>query len=271
MDNNKKQEILVESPEKNLELTNLSIGYATGRKNVTVLSSVNASLYKGELVSMLGPNGAGKSTLIKTITGILPPLFGDIKISGRSLNSISAKDLAAKISIVLTDRVEADMLTAETLVSFGRYSYVGWTGRLNQEDYKVIEEAIEITGIQKLRKNFVSRLSDGEKQKVMIARAVAQQTPIMILDEPTAFLDLPNKIMIMRLLKRLARDFSKTILISTHDLELALQTVDKAWLISADKRFFEGTLQELAVNGSIQKAFPQVEFDQNSGKFIFSV
>jgi iron complex transport system ATP-binding protein len=163
------------------------------------------------------------------------------------------------------------MLSAETLVSFGRHPYTGWTGRLNQKDYKAIEEAIEITGIQKLRKNFVSRLSDGEKQKVMIARAVAQQTPIMILDEPTAFLDLPNKVMIMRLLKNLAKEFSKTILISTHDLELALQTADKAWLISSDKKFYQGTPDELAANGSIHKTFPQVEFDKTSGKFIFFV
>ena len=271
MDNTKKQKILVENPETILELTNLGIGYKVGRKDITVLNSVNALLCKGELVSILAPNGAGKSTLIKTITGILPSLGGEIKILRRSLNSISAKDLAAKISIVLTDRVDADMLSVETLVSFGRYPYTGWTGRLNQEDFRAIEEAIEITGIQKLRNNFVSRLSDGEKQKVMIARAVAQQTPIMILDEPTAFLDLPNKVMIMRLLKKLAKDFSKTILISTHDLELALQTADKTWLISSDKKFYQGTPDELAANGSIHKTFPQVEFDKNSGKFIFSV
>src|SRR6185312_14485122 len=127
--------------------------------------------------------------------------------------NISVKDIASYISIVLTDRVEADMLSVETLISFGRYPYTGWTGRLSQEDYKAVDEAIEITGIQKLRKNLIARLSDGEKQKVMIARAVAQRTPIMILDEPTAFLDLPNKIMIMRLLRKLVTDFHKAILI----------------------------------------------------------
>ena len=254
-----------------LELMNLGIGYHVGGKKVSVVNSINTSLHKGELVCILAPNGAGKSTLLKTITGILPSLNGEIKILGEILNSIPAKDLAAKISIVLTDRVEADMLSVETLVSFGRYPYTGWKGKLSKEDDKIIEAAIEITGLQKLRKSFVSRLSDGEKQKVMIARAVAQQTPIMILDEPTAFLDLPNKVMIMRLLKRLTREFSKTILISTHDLEMAIQTADKAWLISSDGQFYQGTPKELADNGSIHRTFPQVEFDKNSGKFIFSV
>ena len=261
----------MESPGAILQLTSLQVGYRIAGKGKTILNPVTTSLQKGELVSLLAPNGAGKSTLIKTITGIIPSLGGEINILGKNITSISAKDIASYISIVLTDRVEADMLSVETLISFGRYPYTGWTGRLSMEDNKAVEEAIEITGIQKLRKNLITRLSDGEKQKVMIARAVAQQTPIMILDEPTAFLDLPNKIMIMRLLRKLVTDFNKAILISTHDLELALQVADRAWLISSEGQFYQGTPKELAANGSIHQVFSQVEFDKNTGKFIFSV
>lgn len=201
----------------------LTVGYRGHR----VVEDISLSLPCGRLVCLLGPNGAGKSTLLRTLCGFQPPIAGTVTISGNNITTMSAAEVARLVSVVLTDRPLTPSLTAAEMVGMGRAPYTGFWGRLSDDDRRLISEAMQTVGVDSLATRRMGRLSDGERQKVMIAKALAQHTPVIVLDEPTAFLDYPSKVAVMKTLARLAHDESKTILMSTHDLELAAQLGDE--------------------------------------------
>lgn len=201
----------------------LTVGYRGHR----VVEDISLSLPCGRLVCLLGPNGAGKSTLLRTLCGFQPPIEGTVTISGSDITTMSAAEVARLVSVVLTDRPLTPSLTAAEMVGMGRAPYTGFWGRLSDDDRRLVSEAMQTVGIAPLATRRMSRLSDGERQKVMIAKALAQHTPVIVLDEPTAFLDYPSKVAVMKTLARLAHDEGKTILMSTHDLELAAQLGDE--------------------------------------------
>lgn len=201
----------------------LTVGYRGHR----VVEDISLSLPCGRLVCLLGPNGAGKSTLLRTLCGFQPPIAGTVTISGSDITTMSATEVARLVSVVLTDRPLTPSLTAAEMVGMGRAPYTGFWGRLSDDDRRLVSEAMQTVGIAPLATRRMGRLSDGERQKVMIAKALAQHTPVIVLDEPTAFLDYPSKVAVMKTLARLAHDEGKTILMSTHDLELAAQLGDE--------------------------------------------
>ena len=201
----------------------LTVGYRGHR----VVEDISLSLPCGRLVCLLGPNGAGKSTLLRTLCGFQPPIAGTVTISGSDITTMSAAEVARLVSVVLTDRPLTPSLTAAEMVGMGRAPYTGFWGRLSDDDRRLISEAMQTVGVDSLATRRMGQLSDGERQKVMIAKALAQHTPVIVLDEPTAFLDYPSKVAVMKTLARLAHDESKTILMSTHDLELAAQLGDE--------------------------------------------
>ena len=207
-------------------LKKLSIGYRQKTDSRKVLKDINLSIFSGELVCLLGPNGIGKSTLLRTLSGLLPKLSGTIMINGRALEEYSEKELSKQVGVVLTDHPQLRNMRVEELVALGRAPYTNVFGGQSSDDKVFVDEAISLVGIDKLRGRMIRELSDGERQKVMIARALAQQTPVIILDEPTAFLDFPSKVEVMKLLRNLAHDMHKTILLSTHDLDLAVRLAD---------------------------------------------
>lgn len=251
-------------PDKILHTANLSVGY----KDRTVLSSLNLNLNKGQLTCLLGPNGSGKSTLIRTLAGIQKPLLGMVTLQGKSLREVSPKTLAKQLSLVLTDRVTPGNLTVYGLVSLGRFPYTTWMGSLTGEDKDVIQWALEITGTMQFANRHIGELSDGEKQKVMIARALAQQTDLIILDEPTAHLDSPNRIEIFHLLRELVSSGHRAILISTHDIDTAIANADKLWLV-ANQSISQGAPEDLVLDGRLEKAFTKegLSFNYSSGRF----
>ncbi|MDE6191578.1 MAG: ABC transporter ATP-binding protein [Muribaculum sp.] len=255
-----------------IDIRNLVTGYSPGRDPNVVTCGISASLRSGELTCLLGPNGAGKSTLLKTLSSFLPPLDGDITLLGRPLRSYSNTARSRLIGVVLTDRVSLDNMSARELAGLGRTPYTGFWGRLSVDDKAIVDEALELVGISGLADRMVDTLSDGERQKVMIAKALVQQTPVIFLDEPTAFLDYPSKVELMQLLLSLSRDHGKTIFMSTHDIELALLTADKVWLIDKPHGVATGTPEDLALDGSLARYFERegVKFDMSTGMFSVS-
>ena len=206
-----------------ISLSQLSVGYSLSHP---VISDINLELRSGQLACLIGENGIGKSTLLKTLTGFLPKLKGSLLLGNRDIESFSQRELARQVSIVLTQKPDVQNLTIEEIIGLGRSPYTGFFGRLRAEDRKVVDDAIATMGIEKLRERMIHTLSDGERQKVMIAKALAQETPIILLDEPTAFLDFPSKAETFQSLQRMAHERDKLILLSTHDLELAVRFAD---------------------------------------------
>lgn len=249
----------------------LQIGFPAkaGDSPAVVASAINVELRRGQVVCLLGPNGSGKSTLIRTLAGLHPPLAGDIQLEGRNLQDFRAREAATKISTVLTDRLTVGNLSVYEVISFGRSPYTGWFGSLSSEDEQMIQRAIASTGIEALVDRDVLHLSDGERQKVMIARALAQDTSTILLDEPTAHLDLPNRVEIIRLLRDLSGDTRKGILFSTHELDLALRSADRLWLISREGQVVTGTPEDLVLGGDFELVFEQdsFQFDRSTGSF----
>lgn len=240
-------------------LKNLSIGYRTKNSTRIVAEGINATIRSGELTCLLGANGVGKSTLLRTLSAFQPKLGGEIVIRSlesadrsQEIETFSDKELSRIIGVVLTEKPDIRNMTVRELVALGRSPYTGFWGTLHEEDWQVVEEAIDAVRIGSLRERMVHTLSDGERQKVMIAKALAQQTPVIFLDEPTAFLDFPSKVEMMQLLRRLAIEAQKTIFLSTHDFELALQVADRLWLMEKQK-LNVGTSQELAENGALAR------------------
>lgn len=237
--------------KETVKLNNVSIGYK-GRHGIhTVATGITAGINEGELTCLLGRNGVGKSTLLRTLSGFQPKLGGEIFVDGRQLEDHSDRELAQKIGVVLTERPDVQQMTVWDLVALGRSPYTGFWGRLDEADRQEVERAIRHVGITSLTRRQVTTLSDGERQKVMIAKALAQQTPIIYLDEPTAFLDYPSKVETLLLLRHISREDQKTIFLSTHDLDLALQVADRIWLM--DDTLTIGSPRELADEGTLTR------------------
>lgn len=249
-----------------ITLSSLSIGYRLKGGSKVVAGGIDASLHGGELTCLIGANGAGKSTLLKTMAAFLPKLDGHIYIKGKDITEYTNRELSRLVGVVLTSRPEAENMTAGEVVGLGRAPYTGFWGTLGADDKRIVAESMEMVGVTNLAARTVSTLSDGERQKVMIAKALAQQTPVIILDEPTAFLDYPSKVDTLLLLARLARETDKTIFLSTHDLELALQTADSLWLMPGDGRIVTGTPNRLAASGALSSFIERrgIAFDRNT-------
>lgn len=251
-----------------LSTASLAIGYHHREQAHLLASHLNLTLRSGELTCLLGLNGIGKTTLMRTLTGMHAPLSGHVLLGGVNMQHLKASQLAQKVSVVLTDRVEVGNLSVYSVVAMGRYPYTSWLGRLSSADRQVIQWAIQTTGIEHLVNEPLYHLSDGERQKVMIARALAQDTPLILLDEPTVHLDLPNRMSIMRLLRKLVKEMGKTVLMSTHGLDLALQCADYIWLMH-DQSIQSGVPEDLVLKGAIQQVFQKegIKFDLASGTF----
>ncbi|MCR5471332.1 iron complex transport system ATP-binding protein [Xylanibacter ruminicola] len=236
-----------------IQLINLGIGYMTKHGVRTVAEGINGTIRKGELTCLLGANGVGKSTLLRTLSAFQPMTAGEVLIEGHDMTSFSDKEMSRLIGVVLTEKPDVRNMRVRELVSLGRSPYTGFWGTYSKEDLKIVDEAISLVGIDTLSRRMVHTLSDGERQKVMIAKALAQQTPVIYLDEPTAFLDYPSKVEVLQLLRRISREAGKTIFLSTHDVELALQLADTVWLMSHEEGMTVGTPRQLAQQGALSR------------------
>ena len=238
-----------------IEIKNLTTGYKVKGGKKIISTGLNAELHGSEMVCLLGANGAGKSTLLRTLACFQPSLGGEVEVMGQDVRRYSSKELSQIISVVLTDNSGIRNMTAREVVAMGRSPYTGFWGRLGEKDKKIVDKCIRWVGIEELALRKMQTLSDGERQKVMIAKAIAQETPIIFLDEPTAFLDYPSKIQMMLLLHRLSKALKKTVFMSTHDLEHALQVADKVWLLDRKNGLTTGLPEDLSLDGSIEKYF----------------
>ena len=243
----------------------------TGYGKKVIAQHLNANLRRGELVALLGPNGCGKSTLLRTMAALQPALSGIVSYEGKALTAYSQRELAQRISIVLTQRIEAEALTVEDVVKMGRTPYATLFSRSTDEDETAIHEAMARTQTEAFRHRMISTLSDGERQRVFIAKSLAQQTPLILLDEPTAFLDFQTKVKTLRLLQQLAHAEQKAILLSTHDVELALHFCDQLWLLST-AGIEVGTPRQLAEQGKIAHFFAAhdgIAFNDKEMRFVY--
>ena len=234
-----------------LRTKDLLIGY----KDKAILPSINVSLKEGNLIALIGPNGAGKSTLFKTLTAYIKPVGGSIELMGKDLSSYSVKEKATMIGLVLTERPDDMFLKVHDVVASGRCPYTNFFGKIEKEDENIIQESLEVVGIKYLTDRYFNTLSDGEKQKVMIAKTLAQNTPIIFMDEPTAFIDYPSKIELFSLMKMLTKERNKTIIFSSHDLELLLRYTDDIWVISKGKELISSSKDELIASGFLKEYF----------------
>lgn len=239
---------------------NLSLGYQKGNDKKTILEGLNFSLQSGELTCLLGPNGVGKSTLVKAILGEIKPFEGEITIGGKTNSEFSNAELAKELAVVLTEPILPGNMTVAQLVALGRIPYTNWTGKLNQLDREKVNQALAATKITYLKDERLSEISDGQRQKAMIARALAQDGKVMILDEPTAHLDLVNRYEIMHLLREICVNEEKAILVVTHDLEIALETADRFWLLNCGTPLIAGLAEDLVISGQINELLPGKEF-----------
>ena len=257
-----------------LAASGLTIGYRHPRQPAHIVArNLQFELGAGEFVCIVGPNGAGKSTLIRTIAAMQPPLSGKVLLQGLDIHRLPATELARTVSVVLTERVGVGAMRSEALVALGRYPYTDWFGSLTPRDREIIEWAIDAVQASELAERDFSTLSDGERQKILIARALAQQPRLMVLDEPTAFLDLPRRVELMALLRSLAHDTGQTMLMSTHDLDLALRSADRMWLLPSGGPLHAGAPEDLVLDGSFEQAFASegVTFDAATGAFAVDV
>ena len=247
----------------------LTIGYQTKKGVLELERDLSIKIHNGELVCLIGPNGCGKSTLMRTIAGLQKPLNGDTVISGVDVKKMKPHQYARLLSLVLTDKINVGGMTVLDIVSVGRYPYTNYFAKLEPKDHEIIEDALDNVHLNDYKDRFFHELSDGEKQRVLIAKALAQDTPLVMLDEPTAHLDLPNRVEIMNILKRLAKETNKAIFLSTHELDLALQTADTIWLMNRDAKMEIGTPEDLVLSGMFEQVFKSNSFTfiKHSGSF----
>ena len=252
-----------------LEGQEVRIGYRHKGKDVPVHEGLNFKLIQGELTCLLGANGSGKSTLLRTLSAVQPTLSGTILLQRKPLTEFSERERSRTIGVVLTERTQTGGLTVYELVSLGRQPYTGFFGRLNTRDKERISYAIEAVGIQRLTHTYMAELSDGERQKAFIAKALVQECPLILLDEPTAFLDVVSRIEIMTLLRRLAREERRAILLSTHDIDQALLMADRLWLLRANEGITCGVTEDLILNQQLETLFPEsnICFNKQNGVF----
>jgi iron complex transport system ATP-binding protein len=233
------------------------------------LEHINLAVRPGELVCLLGPNGIGKSTLLRTLAKMQPALWGSVELGGSDLRLMTDIELARRLGVVLTERVAVEALPVRRIVELGRYPHSGWFGRITDRDRAAVDWAIDAVGARHLADRDFSRLSDGERQRVMIGRALAQEPVLLVLDEPTAFLDVPSRVELMGLLRQLTRDGSLAVVISTHDLELALRTGDVVWLVMPDGELVTGAPEDVVLGGALGEAFEgrQIRFHPHDRSF----
>jgi iron complex transport system ATP-binding protein len=255
---------------KILSLESLLIGYKSGERASALIPSLTASVRKGELIALIGQNGTGKSTLLRTITGLHPALGGDIIINGKKLGDYQRYDLAKNIGYISTEPVRVTNMTVTDLVRLGRYPHTSWTGKLEEEDHELVADAIRKTGLESFTGRYINELSDGERQRAMIARILAQDAEILLMDEPTAFLDVKSRYEMIHLLHDLTFSRGKTIIFSTHDMLTAIGESDRIWLISGDS-FTDGAPEDLILNGSFEKLFADsvVKFNSSDASFSY--
>lgn len=235
-------------------LRHIHTGYKGRGVNVSLLGDMNASLRTGELTCLIGVNGAGKSTLLRTMAGLLRPLNGYITLMDKPLSAYSPQELSKTVSVVLTDEIpEQDLRVFET-VAMGRMPYTGYWGSLGDEDIKKVDDALRLVGMNDFAQRRLGSLSDGERQKVVIAKALAQDTEVILLDEPVAYLDFPSKVATLRLLKQVAKQTGKSVLLSIHDIELALKIAQRLWILQGSE-FIEGEPSALAIEGKVDFLF----------------
>lgn len=254
-----------------LSTSNLSIGYKTKGSTITIAKNINLNLQEGKLIALIGANGIGKSTLIRTITGIQKPISGTVSLNGNNIHELDSLTLAKNLSVVLTEKLPPSNLTVWELIALGRQPYTNWIGTLTDNDIEKINEAIELTQIGHLTSKRHYEISDGQLQIVLIARALAQDTPLIILDEPTTHLDLEHKVSLLKILKKLTQETEKCILFSTHDIDMAIQIADEMIIMTPEK-----TVQDqpcnLITKGSFNSLFQNehIVFDSKKGKFVIS-
>lgn len=235
-------------------LNNLKVGYTKAGRSIAVSGPINAKVVENEMVGVIGRNGIGKSTLLRTLAGLQPPVNGEVVLNNVAVSRIGLKELARLVSFVSTEPVRGFQLRVDELIALGRFPHSGWLGRTDENDRRAISEAIKHTGVEHLLHKSINEISDGERQKVMITRALAQNTPYIILDEPTAFLDLPSRYEILEILHNLSVKNGKTILFSTHDLAIAVDLSDKIWMLTDDD-MFQGAPEDLLINNVFRKLF----------------
>ena len=251
-----------------LSTHDLTIGYSSKKKKTIVAASVNFELQKGQLIGLVGPNGIGKSTLLRTLTKVQQPLSGTIKINDKDIDNQNRIELAKQLSLVLTEPLYSKNSSVYELVALGRYPYTNWVGTLRDKDKSIVEDTLKTVGIEELKDRKCYELSDGQLQKVMIARALAQDTDIIILDEPTTHLDMYHKAYILKLLQRLTNETGKTILFSSHEVELAIQLCD-LMIVMTDQEVVADQPCKLIEKGTFNSLFPKdlISFDNQSGSF----
>jgi len=251
-----------------LQTKYLSIGYASKKGDTIVASDINIELHKGELIGLVGANGIGKSTLLRTLTNVQKPLTGDVLINAKKVSDYEPVELAKQMSLVLTEQIVSKNLSVFELIALGRQPYTNWVGTLSDEDIATVSKAIDQTNLEALRNKKCYELSDGQLQKVMIARALAQDTDLIILDEPTTHLDMYHKAYILKLLQKLTKETGKTILFSSHEIDLAIQLCD-GMIVMAKDGVVSDTPCNLITNGTFNSLFPQdlIEFDEKTGTF----
>lgn len=254
-----------------LKTSNLNIGYKTKKETVTIAENLNLNLSAGKLISLIGANGIGKSTLLRTITGIQEPLAGNVFLKDKNINSYKPLELAQNLSVVLTEKLPPSNLSVFELVALGRQPYTNWIGTLTQTDIDKVHEALQLTQIEHLAQKKHFEISDGQLQKVLIARALAQDTPLIILDEPTTHLDLLHKVSLFKLLKKLTQETQKCILFSTHDIDLAIQLSDEMIIMTPDL-VVQDEPCHLISKGSFATLFKDehIVFDAQKGKFVIT-
>jgi len=233
----------------------MAVGYMKGHKSTILLSNLNLKLEQGELVALLGKNGAGKSTLLKALTCDTLPIEGTLEINGKKSTEISKRELSRLVALVATERIMGGAFTIRELVSLGRQPHTGFLGRLSSQDMEIVDRCLDAVGITHKANQHVAELSDGERQKAMIAKALAQETPIIMLDEPTAFLDVSSRIETMKLLHTLARDENKAVLLSSHDISQSLLLADQLWVITNDHKLIAGNTEQVVMSGVMDRVF----------------
>ena len=253
-----------------LQASKISIGYSSKKEKNTIAQNIDLSLEKGKLIALIGANGIGKSTLLRTITGIQKPLSGTVLLNEKNIHELDALTLAQNLSVVLTEKLPPSNLTVFELIALGRQPYTNWVGKLTAEDFEKINEAMQLTQIEHLAYKKHFEISDGQLQKVLIARAFAQDTPLIILDEPTTHLDLLHKVSLFKLLKRLAHETNKCILFSTHDIDMAIQLCDEM-IVMTSEIIVQDEPCNLIYKGVFDTIFKDKNlfFDKEKGKFTF--
>jgi len=254
-----------------LSTSNLSIGYTTKKERIVIAENLNLSFETGKLIALIGANGIGKSTLLRTLTGIQKPLSGTVLLHEKEIHKYDSLSLAQNLSLVLTEKLPPSNLTVFELIALGRQPYTNWIGKLSEEDLQQVNHAMALTQMENLSSKKHHEISDGQLQKVLIARALAQDTPLIILDEPTTHLDLLHKVSVFKLLKKLAAENNKCILFSTHDIDLAIQLADEM-IIMTEKDVVQDEPCNLISKGVFNSLFKDsaITFDDKKGKFIIS-